>query len=100
LRLTWKTDADPQGAPLPPGLRERVRRECERLALVERQIDELARIIHHEIHETHESSLGICRSREQTARFFNAACLVKRRTAGIRGQLAGNSFRVFRGSSK
>jgi hypothetical protein len=41
LRLTWKTDTDPEGAPLPPGLRERVRRECERLALVERQIENL-----------------------------------------------------------
>jgi transposase len=41
LRLTWKTETDPQGAPLPAGLRERLRREYERLALVERQISEL-----------------------------------------------------------
>jgi transposase len=43
LRLWWKTETDPQGAPLPGGLRERLRREYERLALVEQQIEALER---------------------------------------------------------
>ena len=43
LRLKWKTDTDPQGAALPAGLRERLRREHERLKLVEGQIRKLER---------------------------------------------------------
>jgi transposase len=41
LRLSWDTQTDPQGAPLPAGLRERLGRENERLELVERQIEAL-----------------------------------------------------------
>jgi len=41
LRLWWDSQTDASGAPLPDHLRERLRREYERLALVERQIDEL-----------------------------------------------------------
>ena len=41
LRLDWETQTDPQGAPLPAGLQAQLRREYERLALVERQIDQI-----------------------------------------------------------
>jgi transposase len=41
LRLWWDTQTDASGSPLPAGLRERLRREYERLTLVQRQMDEL-----------------------------------------------------------